>query len=354
MAAAHGVLANLPADAQKVIGAFVLRYNRVVTNQDSGEYHFSPDLLSRVVDAIFLLTRSKDDVLLFFRSCGVPDDPDLLDLAAALRTDREGTKKAWMARTVVERINAKRSDKYLGYRRSVLQRIVDWEDFSQVWPDKQLQAQGAVAVVRGLIDKRDAFTRMAIAEEREREHRTADARTKLAATAARNSELARIGSELAAQWTNTDPHLRGSIVEKLMNEFFAVEGVQVREAFHVVGRKGEGIVEQIDEVIELDGRLFLVEIKWHNDRLGPDKLAHPIVRLFSRPEASGLIISSSGFTDAGITTCREAITGGRLVVLAETRELLFLIERRDPLAAWLRAKTHSAILDKEPLSLILS
>jgi hypothetical protein len=57
---------------------------------------------------------------------------------------------------------------------------------------------------------------------------------------------------------------------------------------------GQGIVEQIDGVVELDGRLYLVEVKWWHDPLGPGDVAQHLVRVFNRGHARGIFIAASG------------------------------------------------------------
>ncbi len=118
-----------------------------IPNHHSVPYQWGPDLMARVIDAVALINRSKPDVLTMFRGCGIP--PELfVDVEATYNSDRAGTKKAWIARTVIERINVSEGDRYLGYRRAVLQRVIDFEDFAQLWPSDQDRARGVVAAVR--------------------------------------------------------------------------------------------------------------------------------------------------------------------------------------------------------------
>jgi hypothetical protein len=49
---------------------------------------------------------------------------------------------------------------------------------------------------------------------------------------------------------------RGRKLESALNNVFQAYGVLVRQAFHLVGEAGEGIVEQIDGVIELGADLY--------------------------------------------------------------------------------------------------
>ncbi len=53
------------------------------------------------------------------------------------------------------------------------------------------------------------------------------------------------------------------------------------------------MVEQIDGVIELDGELNLVEIKWWSVPLGAGEVSHHLVRVFNRGHLRGIFISAS-------------------------------------------------------------
>lgn len=295
--------------------------------------------------------RGKEDVFTFFSGhCGI--DQDVLAGARAKYTaDKPATRKIEISQMVCERLNSKDTAQYLEWRRRVLQQLTEWRDFSTAWDKEVDTARGVVQAIRETVGTRDHWTRIAQAEERQREERAAEGRKKVEAAARRREALERIYRDMAALWSWTDAHARGKAVERLMNELCAVEGIAVRESFHVVGDRGEGIVEQIDGVIQLDGRLFLVEIKWHSTKLGSPEVAPHLVRLFGRAEVGGLIISASGFADTAVAACREAIRE-RIVALAELQEILMCIERRASLEELLRAKVHAAALEKNPFVIV--
>ena len=69
-------------------------------------FHYPPDLLNLLVDAIPRLCRSKRDVLLFFQGAGVASSITS-DLAAQVERDRDSITKFQIARTVLTRLNAK-------------------------------------------------------------------------------------------------------------------------------------------------------------------------------------------------------------------------------------------------------
>jgi len=51
------------------------------------------------------------------------------------------------------------------------------------------------------------------------------------------------------------------------------------------------------------------------------------VRVYGRgTQAKGIFISYTEFTDAAVSTCREALAGGALVVLCNLREIVTVLE----------------------------
>ncbi|GAB2868615.1 restriction endonuclease [Actinocorallia aurea] len=308
-------------------------------------YHYPSELLELLIETIPRLFKSKDGVLDFFVGAGVPDRMTT-DLRARLRTDRENVKKFTIARMVLNRINAG-GDSTLRARREVLKRVCEHEDFSTPWPEDQLKAQGLVAAVRKSVDAKDSFTRMQQAAEQERSERLRRQRESAEAEQRRRVERQALRSRLAGLSSMENAQKRGIVFEGLLNELFALDGLLVRESF-VLKDGDDGIVEQIDGVVALDGQDYLVEAKWWSKPLGPDKTAQHLVRVYNRADVHGLFISTSGYTAAAIKQSVDALAA-KVLVLAETPELLLLLEQDGNLADWLRAKTRAAKLDRIPL-----
>ena len=144
-----------------------------------------------------------------------------------------------------------------------------------------------------------------------------------------------------------DPHKRGKQLEDVLNRLFQTTGLLVREAFTRGAPTGEGVVEQIDGVVELDGEIYLLEMKWWDKPIGTGEVSQHLVRVFSRNCARGLLISCSGFTEPAVTICRESLA--RMVVaLCGLQEVVQLLEREDDLAEFLRKKVRAAVIDKNP------
>jgi hypothetical protein len=308
-------------------------------------FHYPPELLNLLIDAIPRLCRSKQDVLLFFQGCGVSESL-MADVRVTLAQDPQGIGKYQITRTILTRLNQQR-DAYLGPRREVVKRVVEFEDFSTCWPQDQLMAKGLVAEIRRVVNVKDSFTRMQRERDAERQKHMAQRQAEAAAVQKRRQQLDEIRHDLALLFTESDPHRRGKLLESVLNRLFAVEGILVREAFTLVGDQGEGVIEQIDGAIELDGNVYLVEAKWWNQPLGAGATAQHLVRVYSRGDVKGLFISASGYTEPAITAHRQALAQ-KVVVLCELRELVILLEQGGELKDLLRKKERVAVLERNP------
>jgi restriction system protein len=151
---------------------------------------------------------------------------------------------------------------------------------------------------------------------------------------------------LSALFSERDPFKRGKALEKVLNRLFQADGISIREAF-TMRVDGQGVVEQIDGVVELDGEYYLVEMKWWNHSLGPGEVAQHLVRVFNRGQARGIFISASGYTDAGVATCKESLRQA-VFVLCDLEEFVLLLEQERSLHAFLKQKIVSAVVDKNP------
>ncbi len=109
-----------------------------------------------------------------------------------------------------------------------------------------------------------------------------------------------------------DAQERGRLLEEVLNRFFKAAGILVRESFRRGSESGKGVVEQIDGVIEFEGHIYLVEMKWLNNPVGKPDVAEHLVRVFARSESRGLLISYSGYTTPAIEQCKEILGTNRL------------------------------------------
>jgi restriction system protein len=288
-------------------------------------FHFPPELFNLLVETIPLLNRSKKDVLTFFRGAGVPDEITG-DLTKKLKAAPSEIHKFDIVRTVIEGLNA-RGEMMLKQRREVLRRVIEFENFDTCWPADQLKAKGLVASIREVVSQKDAFTRINLEREQERQARLAQAEQANRAKQERAARIEAAKNEFYALFSSgVTRQARGKKLEATLNNLFNAYGILIHEAFHLVGESGQGIVEQIDGVIELKGALYFVEMKWYEAPVGKAEIAEHLVRLISRAEARGIFISASGYTNPGIHTAREFLQH-KVIVLAGLQEIVRCLER---------------------------
>ncbi len=308
-------------------------------------HHYPPELLKLLVDTIPLLCPRKRDVLVFFKGAGVAS-AITADLAQKVATDKDSVNKYEIVREVLVRLHDK-GEAALRERREILKRVVEFEDFSTCWANDQLKAKGLVGEIRRVVDVTDSFGRMRQEQEAERKQRIDPEQQRRAAEKERKAKLEMVKKDLYALFGMADPQKRGKQLEGVLNRLFATGGILVREAFTRVAPTGEGVIEQIDGVIEMDGEIYLVEMKWWDKPLGTGEVSQHLVRVFSRPCARGLLISYSGYTAPAIVTCRES-RSGMVVALCGLQEVVQLLEREDDLVEFLKKKVRAAVIDKNP------
>jgi len=166
---------------------------------------------------------------------------------------------------------------------------------------------------------------------------------------ARADELAKIKGDMLALFGEQDIHKRGIALEGVINQLFAWGGIAVCEAFILRMENGKPF-EQVDGVIEIDGWLYLVEMKWWKEAIGAPEVREHISQLTLRGgQVRGIFISYSKFTDPAIETCRDAYASGAVVTLCQLEELIELMEKQGDLKAMLKAKVNASLLHKQPL-----
>lgn len=311
----------------------------------STAYHYPPELFNLLVDTIPLLNRSKKDVLVFFRGAGVPSSL-LRDLESAVVTNRSSVNKYEIVRTVLTRLNES-GDATLRERREVLKRVVEFESYEACWDTDRLKAKGLVNEVRQLVNVKDSFTRMKNAKEEAEQESKKEYLKNVAETQKLVRAKEQFKGELSALLAMKDPHKRGKMFEDVLNKFFEEFGILVKEAFSLNGENHEGIVEQIDGVIEIDGNYYLVEMKWWGQAVGPDEVAKHLVRVFTRGQARGIFISVNGYTDAAVTMCKQSLDKV-VIVLVDLYEIILMLENKGDLKKFLKDKIQAAIVERNP------
>ena len=309
-------------------------------------FQYPPDLLNLLIDAIPRIFRSKNAVLTFFKGAGV-NSALMSDLALRVKKDKDSITKYEITRIILTRLNEK-GDATLRERREILKRITELEDFSTCWPNDEWQAKGYVAEIRRIVNIKDSFTKINQERKAEQKKRIIEQQSKREEIEQRKTKLATVRKDLSALFGETNHQKRGKQLEGVLNSLFKVSGILVREAFALKGSSGEGIVEQIDGAVEIEGDLYLVEMKWWNEPLGVSEVAPHLVRLFNRGQTGGIIISASDYTGPAIIQCKDALHS-KIVVLCKLEEIVLLLEKEMELKPFLESKINAAKMDKNPM-----
>ena len=311
-------------------------------------FHYPPELLQLLVDTLPKLCKSKTDLLLFFQGAGISKTV-LAPYQQLLQTDKTKFNKYPVTRELLAKLN-EQGESGLRVRRELLKRIVEFDDFSVCWEkNDRAAARGLVTQVRELVNVKDSFTRMRVEKDEEKRRRVEEQEADTKTRQRRIAERDRVKADLFALFGETDAHKRGKALEGVLNRLFSSYEILVREAFSIKGARGEGVIEQIDGIVEIDGYLYLVEMKWWNSPIGTGEVSPHLVRVFSRGgQVRGLFISYTDFTEAAIAQCRDAIVQGRVVILLTLEEIVSLLNQEGDMKAWLKAKLEAAIVDKQP------
>lgn len=292
-----------------------------------------------------LLNKTKNDVFLFFQGAGVPDTLTQLPLQQ-WQQNKDSISKFEITRQILTKLNEK-GEVCLRERREILKRVVEFESYSSCWLNDQLKAKGLVAEIQKVVNVKDSFTRMAKEREETKRELMAQKQAEIEKIRKKKEEIVRVKAELFALFSEKNSHMRGKSLEGVLNSLFRVYGILIREAFVLKGDDGEGVVEQIDGVIEIDGHLYFVEMKWWDKTIGVPEISQHLMRVFCRAESRALIISASNFADPAVKKCKEVLQQ-KVVILCSLQEIVILLEQEGDLCEFIRKKAQAAIIDREP------
>ncbi|RJG16600.1 restriction endonuclease [Massilia cavernae] len=315
-------------------------------------FHYPPEVFNLLVDTIPLLCRSKQDVVLFLQGAGVAQD-DLAEVSRTVRTDRSAINKYEIVRNVLTKVNA-RGDSGLRPRREIIKRVTEFDNFDTCWDSDRLKAKGLVSELSKTVNVKDSFTRMKQERDAEREQVLARQRDEQAAAAAKRARIEGVSKRLFSLFAMDDkPQARGKLLEVVLNDLFKAYGIHIREDFRRKDPDSGTVLEQIDGVIELDGAIHLVEMKWLNAPVGMGEFSPHLSRLFMRANAHGIFIATNGYTESVVTECKNALNL-KTIFLCSLQEFVMLLQRQGDLVALLKKKSQAAIVDKNPFFEILA
>lgn len=312
----------------------------------SDAFHYPPQVLELLVETVARLNRSKKSVLLFLQGAGVAQE-DLAEMDRMVKTNAASISKFEIVRNVLTKVNA-RGDSGLRARREIIKRVVEFENYETCWPEDLLKAKGLVSSVREAVNAKDSFTRMTQERDAEREQVIARQRAEQSAFIAKRAAIDDVSKRLFALFALDDrPQERGKLLEAVLNDLFRAYGIHVREDFRRKDPDTGTVLEQIDGVIELDGAIHLVEMKWLNVPVGIGEFSPHLSRLFMRANAQGIFIATNGYTEAVLTECKNALNL-KTMFLCSLQEFVLLLQRQGDLTMLLKRKSQAAIIDKNP------
>jgi hypothetical protein len=297
------------------------------------------------------LSRQKN-VVLFLQGAGVPQ-ADLAEADRIVSSNPNSINKFEIVRNVLTKVNA-RGDSGLRARREIIKRVTEFESFETCWPEDQLKAKGLVASVREAVNAKDSFTRMKQERDTEREQVLSRQRAEQAAAADKRAKIEDVSKRLSSLFAMDDkPQERGKLLEAVLNDLFKAYGIHVREDFRRKSPDTGTVLEQIDGVIELDGAVHLVEMKWLSVPVGIGEFSPHLSRLFLRANAHGIFIATNGYTEPVLSECKNALNQ-KTIFLCSLQEFVMLLQRQGDLVALLKRKSQAAIVDKNPYIEILN
>lgn len=289
-------------------------------------YHYPPDVFELLVETIPRLVRSKKAVILFLQGAGVAQE-DLRDVTSILSQNQASINKFEIVRSVLTKVNS-RGDSGLRARREIIKRVVEFESFETCWENDQLKAKGLVASIREAVGKKDSFTRMEQECKAEREIRLSKLQAERSKLEKKRLEINNVNQRLSALFKMDDkPQEQGKLLEGVLNDLFRIYGILIREDFRRKDPDTAVVVEQIDGVIELNGKIHLVEMKWLNTPVGIGEFSPHLVRLFGRADAHGIFIATNGYSSSVISECRNALSQ-KTLFLCSLQEFVMLLQRQ--------------------------
>lgn len=127
---------------------------------------------------------------------------------------------------------------------------------------------------------------------------------------------------------------RGFAFERLLNMLFAYDKMEPRAGYRPVG-------EQIDGSIYLDGRVYLIEAKWHADPLPASTLYQFKGKVDGKLLGTvGIFISMSGYGDDAIDAL--SLGKGLNVILVDRSDMDAAIKRQNGIKHVLKLKLRKA------------
>lgn len=290
-------------------------------------YHYPPDLFNLLVEAIPRINKTKKDLLTFFKNVGTP--LKFIDKYTYVVTHNpQEISKRDITRQILEVLNSN-NDNYLGIRRLLLQRVIDFTAFGTCYPNDVDIAKARISDIKKLISLKDSVTKQEQFLEHERQEKIKIKQQQLDRVNATKAKYEMICDSFNHLFSISSPQERGKSLESVLNNIFSFFRIGIKESFCIADEESGRIYEQIDGVVEINNYLTLVEMKWEKSPIGADKVGRFMGRLLGRHNVDGIIISYSSFTETTIPTAKDGLAY-KTIVLCDLQDVhQILIQRKD-------------------------
>jgi len=313
-------------------------------------YHFPPDLFNLLVDAIPRINRTKKDLLSFFKNVGTPITL-LNKYYSIIRVDPAQISKKDITREVLEQLNSSDSDEYLGIRRQLLYRVVNFTAFDTCYENDIDAAKARIYEIKQLVNLKDSVTKHEQFLEKERQEKAKAKQQQITLINASKTKFDKIVNDFNKLFTISNPQLRGKSLEDVLNNLFAFFKIGIKESFCIADEEIGKIYEQIDGVVEFNSYLTLIEMKWEKSPIGVDKVSRFMTRIFLRNNVDGIIISYSSFTDTAYPIVREGLNQ-KTVALVDLQDIYKLLTLKKDLPTYFTYLIREVRLNKNPKPII--
>lgn len=313
-------------------------------------YHFPPDLFNLLVEAIPRINKTKKDLLSFFKNVGTPSNL-LSKYFEIIRSNPKLISKKDITREVLERLNSNDSNEYLGIRRKLLQRVIDFTAFNTCYDNDIDVAKARISDIKQLVSLKDSVTKQEQFLAHERQEKIKARQEQLNAISASKTKFESIFNNFNQLFTISNPQIRGKSLEIILNDLFSFFKIGVKEAFCIADEDTGKIYEQIDGVVELNNYLTLVEMKWEKSPIGVDKVSRFMTRIFLRNNVDGIIISCSSFTDTALPVVKEGLAQ-KSVALVDLQDIYKLLTLKKDLPTYFLSLMREVKLYKNPKPII--
>lgn len=313
-------------------------------------YHYPPDLFNLLVEAIPRINKTKKDLLAFFKNVGTPSN-FLNKYYNIIKSNPKLISKKDITREILEHLNSNNSNEYLGIRRRLLQCVVDFTAFNTCYENDIDVAKARISDIKQLVALKDSVTKQEQFLAHERQEKIKARQVQLNAISASKAKFETIVNNFNQLFTMPNPQMRGKTLETVLNDLFSFFKIGIKDAFCIADEESGKIYEQIDGVVELNGYLTLIEMKWENSPIGADKVSRFIARIFLRYNVDGIIISCSSFTDTSIFAAKDALAQ-KSIALIDLQDIYKLLMLKKDLPTYFISVMREVRLRKNPKPII--